>query len=177
MITYLFIFIVILVAAFALWCKVTPLDPTKTNKPDAPRKPAPRKRTVPKIPLPAPTGTHEWQQPGFFGFDIVGESHYQEALAKLAGEHGKYASEKRCLAHLIPENDNPYDNKAVRVDIDGMTVGYLDRDTARSFRRRLGAKKLTGQTTTCQAELKGGYVMRDGNKASYGVALNLKEFD
>ncbi|CAG0966473.1 hypothetical protein MTYP_01020 [Methylophilaceae bacterium] len=108
------------------------------------------------------------------GVDVVGESHYQRALEKLAGEHGPRGASTKCTAWLVPEDDNPYDNKAVRVDIEGHTVGYLDRDEARTFRRRLGAKKLTGQPTTCDAVIRGGYE-RNGKKMSYGVSLEIKE--
>lgn len=127
-------------------------------------------------PKPIPSGSYEWPSQGYCGFDIVGESNYQAALYKLAQPHDEKGTDKICKAYLVPEDDNPYDNKAVRVDIEGMTVGYMDRDTARSFRRRLGSKKLTGKITACQATLKGGHIMRDGSKASYGAALDLKEF-
>lgn len=123
-----------------------------------------------------PGHAYIWPDMGYFGFDIVGESNYQANLAALAGKHGPKGPEVIFTAFLIPEDDNRYDDKAVRIDAEGMTLGYLDRDTARSFRRRLSAKKLTGQTTACKATLKGGHIMRDGNKASYGVSLDLKEF-
>ena len=84
-------------------------------------------------------------------------------------------SEKEYKALLIPDNGNKYDDKAVRVDIEGMTVGHLSREDARSFRRRLGAKKLTGQITSCKAIVCGGGV-RNGEKWKYGVSLNIKEF-
>lgn len=122
------------------------------------------------------TSGYTWPEPDLFEVDIVGESHYQENIAAIAGEHGEDSSDKLCRAHLIPEDGNQHDEKAVRVDIDSLTVGYLDRDSARSFRRRLAKLKLTGQTTSCQAKLKGGFMMHDGNKASYGVLLDLKEF-
>lgn len=39
-------------------------------------------------------------------------------------------------AYLIPEDDNPHDPKAVRVEVDGHKVGYLSRTNARRFRKR-----------------------------------------
>ena len=34
---------------------------------------------------------------------------------------------------MVPESDNPHDSEAVRIEIQDQTVGYLDRETARSF--------------------------------------------
>lgn len=108
-----------------------------------------------------------------FDFPIVGESHYQEALARLVseGEHRFFT------AALIPETDNPYDRSAVRVDINGMTVGHLSAENARSFRRRLASKKLGGQTTTCGAKIYGGGSSDTGKEKSFGVWLDLKPFE
>lgn len=120
---------------------------------------------------------HAWPEPkNGDECDVVGEAHYQTALCELAGDHGNHESMQQFTARLIPENDNPYDDKAVRVDIAGKTVGYFSRDDARSFRRRLVAKKLTGQTTTCGARITGGWLTKSGERASYGVRLLIKPF-
>lgn len=117
-----------------------------------------------------------------FDFEVVGESHYQDAIEKIAKlQEAKYTNNpdaeiQELTAYLIPDDNNPYDDKAVRIDIDGMQVGHLSREDARSFRRRLGAKKLTGQITTCGAKLIGGYV-KDGKQLSYGVVLDIKPFE
>lgn len=124
-----------------------------------------------------PSNTYSWPDLEHFDTEIVGESNYQSAIQKIAGIHGDDGPKVICTAHLIPEDYNPHDNKAVRVAISGSTVGYLSRDDARSFRRRLGAKKLTGQVTSCKATLSGGFAMKDGTKASYGVMLDIKPFD
>lgn len=118
-----------------------------------------------------------WESEGEFAFEIVGESHYQKALKSLTGDHGDTSPNKKATAVLIPETGNPHDDKAVRVDIQGMTVGYLSREDARSFRRRLGSKKLSGQITLCNAMIVGGFVMKNGVRASYGAKLDIKPFD
>lgn len=115
-----------------------------------------------------------------FEFEVVGESYYQPALAKLANEHadstvGNEAA-KPLTAHLIPDDFNEYDDKAVRVEINGLQVGHLNREDARRFRRRLSAKKLTGQTTTCGALITGGHVV-NGKQMHYGAVLDLKPFE
>ena len=94
---------------------------------------------------------------------------------KLAEQNDEPVYEKEYIALLVPDDSNKYDDKAVRVDIEGSTVGHLSREDARSFRRRLGAKRLSGQITSCRAIICGGGV-RDGEKCKYGVYLNIKEF-
>lgn len=120
-----------------------------------------------------------WPTLNQFDFEVVGESYYQTALAKLAADHATIsagADEIRPLtAHLIPDDYNEYDDKAVRVEINNLHVGYLSREDARSFRRRLGAKKLTVQITTCGAIITGGHI-KDGKTMSYGAALDIQPF-
>ena len=121
-----------------------------------------------------------WPALNEFEFEVVGESYYQSALASLASEHPDSDSfseaAKPLTAYLIPDDFNQYDDKAVRVEINGLHIGYLSREDARSFRRRLGAKKLTGQTTICGALITGGHVV-DGKKMHYGAILDLKPFE
>lgn len=129
-----------------------------------------------------PSEIYEWpeQEDYDFDFEIVGESHYQSAISKIYQTWAEEQGNKSILpldAYLIPEDNNPYDNKAVRVDINQFTVGYLSREDARSFRRRLGAKKLSGQITKCKAIITGGFELEDGSTASYGVALDMKPFE
>ncbi|MCH9638176.1 MAG: hypothetical protein K0U40_01660, partial [Betaproteobacteria bacterium] len=80
-------------------------------------------------------------------------------------------------AYLIPDDTNENDDKAVRVDINGAQVGNLSRENARSFRRRLRAKKLSVQITSCQAIITGiGNHEQDGQEKHYSVKLNIKPF-
>ena len=75
--------------------------------------------------------------PGTYSIDIVGESHYQEALEDICGGRSEESAQEYVEATLVLDDDNPYDDKAVRVDIEGETVGHLDRPTARAYRERL----------------------------------------
>jgi hypothetical protein len=120
---------------------------------------------------------YTWPSLGDFEFEVVGESNYQNAIRSAAGDHGNESPSGQYTAKLVPENDNQFDKLAVRIDINNMTVGYMSKEDARSFRRRLSAKKLGGKITTCDAEITGGYLMKDGNKANYGVCLDIKPFE
>lgn len=124
---------------------------------------------------PIPSKVYEWPDEGD-EFDIVGESHYQKSIKILAGPNDEHVYNKEYRAFLIPENDNPYDKKAVRVDIDGMTVGYLSREDAPDFRESLREKKLTGKITDCKAIVIGGRGP-NGKIWSYGIRLSLNLFE
>lgn len=133
-------------------------------------------RTSPPEPAKQLTPAFHWENGGNFDFEVVGESYYHSQLRSLAGDHGDDAANVSCVALLAPEDENPHDNKAVSVHIGGKKIGYLSRDDARSFRRRLSSKKLTNQVTSCNAIIVGGGI-RDGQRLSYGVWLDMKPFD
>lgn len=128
----------------------------------------PSKPPKPALPIPLSNSCYHWE-PVDDWFLVVGESHYQGALATLAGKPEKFENIKQYAA-IIPDDKNPHDNKAVRIEIDDKTVGYLSRDEARSFRRRLSSKKLTGKITSCDC------LIRGGGKYSFSVVLNIKNF-
>jgi len=131
--------------------------------------PAPTTRSSPQ--------DFHWEGKGDFEFEVVGESNYQKALALLAGEHGAESAEVQHKATLVLEDSNPHDPKAVAIRIAGTTVGYLAREDARSYRRRLGQKRLSGVNATCEAIVVGGGTRRNGEKLFYGVKLDIKPFE
>jgi hypothetical protein len=115
----------------------------------------------------------QWPALGRFEFPVVGESNYQSAIQSIAETN---ASEQ-CLALIVPEDNNKFDQLAVRIDIQNKTVGYMSKDDARSFRKLLSKKKISGKVTSCDATITGGFVLKDESKASYGVTLDIKPFD
>lgn len=119
----------------------------------------------------------EWPASGDYEFEVVGESNYQKALKKIAGDHGSESAKVECRAEIIPEDNNQYDSKAVAVKIENQLVGYLARDDARMFRRRLGQKGLSGKRTRCAAIVVGGGTRNNGEILFYGVKLDLKPFN
>jgi hypothetical protein len=97
----------------------------------------------------------------FTGYNqqIVGESHYQQALRSIVGpgevRHG-------CRAVVASEDDNSYDPKAVCVTIESMKVGYLSRARARKWRAHNSGSQ------TCDAVIVGG-----GEGRNLGVWLRM----
>lgn len=98
---------------------------------------------------------------GGYDLEVVGESHYQQALRKVAGS-GEVRHE--CEAELVMEDDNAYDDQAVAVRIEGRKVGHLSRADARAYRKQVPA----GIVGRCGAVIIGG-----GKGRSLGVWLDL----
>ncbi len=118
---------------------------------------------------------YAWPELGQFAFAVDGES-FKGAVNQLLQENAIAPGELKThilTAHLIPDNDNPYDSNAVRVDINSRTVGYLNREQALSFRCRLDEKGLANQITTCNAIITGTVEVNSG----YGVKLDIAPFD
>ena len=115
--------------------------------------------------------------PGTYSLDVVGESNYQSALEKICGGKTEEGHNKIIMATLIHEDNNPYDDKAIRVDIDGMAVGYLSRKNARELRVKLRESGYPGITATCSAIIVGGWDRGGDNKGHFGVRLDLPTAD
>jgi len=105
--------------------------------------------------------------------DIVGESHYQCALSAICGGKTEDGHERIVQARLFHDDANPHDNMAIRVEIDGRIVGYLDRAGARVFRQRLAEAGYPGIVATCSAMIVGGWDRGDGDSGHFGVKLDL----
>lgn len=109
---------------------------------------------------------------GEYELQVVGESHYQTALASLCGPRTEEGEKKIVETVLVPEKNNRYDSNAVRVDVLGKTVGYLPRDEARDLRKIYKALKIPENTAlVVSGKIVGGWI-RDGKEGHYGVYLD-----
>jgi hypothetical protein len=96
--------------------------------------------------------------PGGFTVEVLGESHYQEALEAIAGGKWEDPSDMEVTAYLIREPDNAYDRNAIAVYIRGRIVGYIGRDDAAEYAPILDELWVKYQCrAACQARLKGGW--------------------
>lgn len=105
---------------------------------------------------------------GSFATEVVGESHYQQNLLKLCGEKTPEGVEKYFEADLIAENANPHDPNAIRVDIQGLTVGYLSRQRALEWRK---SNRSRGQR--CIAVVRGGWDRGPEDNGYFGVWIDV----
>lgn len=110
---------------------------------------------------------------GEFEFDIVGESHYQDALSRIAGPKTEEGVEWYCEAELRPEPSNPHDRNAVAVMIQGLKVGYLAREDAMAWKRALANTGRPDAPTLVDAVIVGGWRRPGGDEGSFGVKLDL----
>lgn len=111
---------------------------------------------------------------GRFSIAVVGESKYMNSFRRICGPRTADGVNMRIQAYLTMENNNKFDDQAVRVSIKGHTVGYLPRAVARDFRRSVvGAGHGASQVFACEALIRGGWDDGRGNVGNYGVVLDL----
>lgn len=104
---------------------------------------------------------------------VVGESYYQPALCSLAKwAPGGDKVSHNIVAMLVPEPDNPYDENAIAVRIEGRKVGHLSGEDAVRYGpgvRRLMAEQ--GDHVALTGVIAGGGYL-DGEPRLLGVFLN-----
>ena len=104
-------------------------------------------------------------------FDIVGESHYQDALEGIAGPKGQSGSEFQTEAIIIPDPDNPHDCDAIMVVIEDQTVGHIPRDQTAELHEFLA--QVGASSAVCEAVIEGGW-KNSRSEGSYCVRLNME---
>jgi hypothetical protein len=105
--------------------------------------------------------------------EVVGESHYQDELSKICGGRTEDGHDKIFDALLIPEDNNPADSKAVRVDILGRTVGHLSRENARQLRKKAQDEGIAKYALRVKARIRGGWYRGPDDQGFFGVTLDL----
>ncbi len=112
---------------------------------------------------------------GSFGIEAVGESHYQRELESICGSRTRQGIEWDTTAELVLEDANPYDlNNAVRVDIDGRTVGYLSRSDASTLRRRLSSSFISPACLTVAVKIRGGWDRGPQDQGAFEVVIDAR---
>lgn len=125
----------------------------------------------------------------YFPLEVVGESNYQSNIEILVDnklkENALKFRDETMIASLILEDDNKYDpGNAVRVDIDGLCVGYLSKDDASNYREELARLKLDHVIGMCNAAISMSRSKRT-EEMRFGVwltieperSLHIDEFD
>jgi hypothetical protein len=120
---------------------------------------------------------HELEGDGDFETDVVGGSHYQAALAEIAGPKTEAGVDLEVKAQLVPEPDNPTDPQAVAVYIQGRKVGHLARDMAAQWVAIQARRGETGQVVEVDANITGGWrqALQGGgvSEGAFGVTLDV----
>ena len=103
--------------------------------------------------------------------DVVGESNYQDALKRIAGGYRRESQALVTTAIIALDPENRFDPNAVRVEIDGETVGYLPAAEAKrvgGFMRDQGV-----EVATVEAQVRGGWRTNQYDKGHFGVRLKI----
>lgn len=109
---------------------------------------------------------------GRFRIDVVGESHYQDALEQIAGGRTEEGANLESIALLVPEPANRYDPNAVQILVDGKLVGYLSRNNAEVLQPAiLQQMRQTGRGVACRSRVVGGWDRGGGDRGHFGVRL------
>lgn len=109
---------------------------------------------------------------GRYDFSLVGGSRYLSNLEKVYGTDHRDEGGKVVDAVLILES-SPKDKNAVRVEVQGQTVGYLPPDVARAYRRRLEEGAYLNARGICKARITSRMYRSIG--ADYVIRLDLPE--
>jgi len=110
-----------------------------------------------------------FEQTGRYDTEVVGESRYQKELTYL----GKFGQREFDYTTLWLEDYNEYDKNAVAVVIEGDTIGYLSRRNAIAYRQKITELGYPDSIGACYSKLIGGHILDNGEKASFGVVLDL----
>lgn len=111
--------------------------------------------------------------PGLFNVNVVGESHYQDELLSICGPKKNKGTNLVVDAVLILENTNIYDKNAVLVAINGLKVGYLSRENAIAYRKKIASLNQPNSSFGCKAKIVGGWDDGKGDEGFFGVKLDL----
>jgi hypothetical protein len=108
--------------------------------------------------------------PGSFHVIVVGVSFYQKALEKICDGRREEGIEGHVQAKIIPDDDNPDDVHAVRIEIEGEIVGHLSRKAALIWRSKMISDGFSG-AVTCPAKI--AWDRNSFKAGSYGVWLDI----
>jgi len=110
---------------------------------------------------------------GSYGLDVVGEASYQSNIERVLGGRTTEGAQLGCNAILVPEDTNAHDPMAVRVDIQGNTVGYLSRANAREYRAEMKRLGFPSEVFSCRALIVGGWDRGPNDRGHFGVKLDV----
>ena len=114
-------------------------------------------REEPTGATPPPPVSTELEAGGLFPMPCVGESFHRGNFIRVCGQPNEEGEDRVLTAHLVLEDENPYDRNSVRVDINGLPVAHLSRDAAVHYRRMLERTGRGRVTCTCKAHISAGW--------------------
>ena len=91
----------------------------------------------------------------------------------ICGGYSKEGSREKIIVELYFEDENEYDQNAIRVDSAGRTIGYLSRNNAKKYRAKMKKRDGDDVTISCNAIVIGGKKNGFLSNTKFGVWLDL----
>jgi hypothetical protein len=104
----------------------------------------------------------------------VGSSYHRDAIESIARNPDGLRALALCTAYLVPEDENEHDSHAVKVVVDGKTVGHLAKDYAHTYRSFFSELPPPVPTAIVMAAITGGQRI-DGREYEYSVELDIPD--
>ena len=109
--------------------------------------------------------------PGVGGIDVVGESNYRDAIDHVVRGPHEGGVRATYWAELVPETNNPYDNNAVAVRINGERLGYLARADAKRYRPVLEDVAAAGRKAAVRCSVMYGWTRPGQDRGDYSLRV------
>ena len=119
------------------------------------------------------TGTplFTWPKRDEYAIELIGVEFYQTGLQIISDKLlGDQSAGTVLTAMLVPEDSNRHDDTAVRVEIEGLTVGYLSLADSKGYGRRMTGLRQKLAPTACAAKVL-------GKSNRFRVKLDIKQFN
>jgi hypothetical protein len=116
-------------------------------------------------------GPHVASAVNGFPFQVVGESNYQPALESIAGGYRRESQGLEVLASIVLDPKNKFDPNAVRVEIEGQTVGFLPAAEAKRVGGLMNDQGVSSALVV--AEIRGGWRTNQHDQGFFGVCLKM----
>ncbi|MBJ8417139.1 hypothetical protein [Acinetobacter courvalinii] len=104
-----------------------------------------------------------------YTFEIVSESSYQTNLKTIVENTAPVSKLIEVAARVLSEPSNPSDRHAIRVEVQGLTVGYLNSQDAKQLAGHNIDKKVSAAITSRK--------QTNPDQVNYTVKLALKQLD
>lgn len=109
------------------------------------------------------------------GHRVVGESHRQKQIQKIAGrlgDDGPKPNRRRCVVDLVPEPKNRHDPNAIAVMHSGKLLGYVPAEDTGPYHEFIAWAQSNGwEGVSCRARITGGFILHSGERAHLGIEL------
>ena len=103
--------------------------------------------------------------------DVVEEADYQDVLERLAGGRSRSGAMSQVVALLSREPGHRHDKNAIRVDVDGETVGYIEKWNAKSIQPLMQKLEREGRPAWVRGTIVGGWDHDQGDD-SFRIRLD-----